>query len=45
VEAALRQFGGQLLKHRLNRHAAAPYVVRWVRQFLMRPAAAELLAD
>ena len=45
VETALQQFGEYLLKHRLVRHAAAPYVVRWVRQFLMRPATAEPLAD
>ena len=45
TETALQQFAECVLKHRLARHTAAPYVVRWVRQFLAREAAAEPLAD
>jgi len=45
TENALQQFAEYVLKHRLARQTAAPYVVRWVRQFLAREAAAEPLAD
>jgi len=39
TETALQQFAECVLKHRLARHTAAPYVVRRVRQFLARQAA------
>ncbi|MBI4886176.1 MAG: hypothetical protein HY824_03705 [Acidobacteria bacterium] len=39
------QFGEFLLKAQLVRPAAAPYLVRWVRRFLSRPASDEPLAD
>jgi hypothetical protein len=45
LESSLQQFGEYLLKAQLVREKAAPYVVRWVRQFLVRPATDESLAD
>ena len=45
LEASLQQFGEFLLKARLVKEKAAPYCVRWVRHFLMRPASDEPVAD
>jgi len=45
LEASLQQFGEFVLKAQLMKASAAPYCVRWVRQFLTRPAANEPLAD
>ncbi len=45
TESSLQQFGEFLLKRQLVRQSAAPYVVRWVRQFLAREASNEPLAD
>jgi integron integrase len=45
TETSLQQFAEYVLKHRLARQTAAPYIVRWVRQFLAREATAEPLAD
>ena len=45
AETTLQQFGEFLLRTQLARPRAAPYFVRWVRQFLARPAANEPLAD
>ncbi len=40
TESALQQSAEYVLKHRLAHQTAAPYFVRWVRQFLARGAAA-----
>ncbi len=45
TESSLQQFGEFLLKRQLVRQSAAPYAVRWVRQFLAREASNEPLAD
>jgi integron integrase len=45
VEASLQEFGEFLLGARLVKDRAAPYCVRWVRQFLARPASNGPLAD
>jgi len=45
TESSLQQFGEFLLKRQLVRQSAAPYFVRWVRQFLARPASDEAVAD
>ena len=45
LEASLQQFGDFLLRARLVKEKAAPYCVRWVRQFLARPASNEPLLD
>jgi integron integrase len=45
LETSLQQFGEFLLKARLVKEQAAPYCVRWVRRFLMRPASNEPLSD
>lgn len=45
LEASLQQFGEFLLKGQLVRAKAAPFVVRWVREFLRRPAVNAPLAD
>jgi integron integrase len=45
LETSLQQFGEFLLRARLVTERAAPYCVRWVRRFLMRPASDEPLAD
>jgi len=45
TETALQQFAEFLLRARLARPNAAPYLVRWVRRFLARPAADMPLAD
>ena len=45
LESSLQQFGEYRLKAQLVREKAAPYVVPWVRQFLVRPATDESLAD
>lgn len=45
AETTLQQFGEFLLGTQPARPRAAPYFVRWVRQFLARPAANEPLAD
>ena len=45
TESSLQQFGEFLLKRQLVRQSAAPYFVRWVRQFLARPASDEAAAD
>jgi integron integrase len=45
MEGALQRFGEFLLRGRLVRAQAAPFVVGWVRQFLGRPARAGSLAD
>jgi integron integrase len=44
-EQSLQEFGEFLLRGRLVRPNAAPYVVGWVRQFLSRPAVAGSLSD
>ena len=44
LEASLQQFGEFILKARLVQEKATPYCVRWVRQFLTRPASDEPLA-
>lgn len=44
-EASLQRFAEFLLKARLVRENAAPYCVRWVRRFLIRPASNERIAD
>ena len=38
LESSLQQFGEFLLRQRLVQPKSAPFVVRWVRQFLGRPA-------
>jgi hypothetical protein len=45
TESSLQQFGEFLLKRELVRQSAAPYFVRWVRQFLAREASDEAVAD
>ena len=45
LESSLQQFGEFILKARLVKETAAPYCVRWVRRFLVRPASDEPLAD
>jgi hypothetical protein len=45
TESVLQQSGEFLLKRQLVRPVAAPYFVRWVRQFLSRRASDEPLAD
>ena len=45
LESSLQQFGEFLLKARLVKETAAPYCVRFVRQFLTRPANDGPLAD
>ncbi len=45
LESSLQQFGEFLLKARLARPNAAPYLVRWVRRFLAHPATNAPLAD
>jgi integrase len=45
TESSLQQFGEVLLKRQLVRQSAAPYFVRWVRQFLLRQASHEPLRD
>ncbi len=45
LEASLQQFGECLLRAQFVREEAKPYFVRWVRQFLSRPATDEPLAD
>jgi len=45
LESSLQQFGEFVLKAQLVRPTAAPYVVRWVRRFLSRPASDEPLSD
>ena len=45
TESVLQQFGEFLLKRQLVRQSAAPYFVRWVRQFLARQASDEVVAD
>jgi integron integrase len=45
VDSSLQQFGEFLLKAQLVRERAKPHFVRWVRQFLSRPATDEPLAD
>ncbi len=45
LESSLQEFGEFVLKARLVRPTAAPYVVRWVRRFLSRPASDEPLSD
>ncbi len=45
LESSLQQCGEFLLKARLVKEVAAPYCVRWVRQFLARPATPGSLAD
>jgi hypothetical protein len=45
LESSLQQFGEFLLKSRFVKEAAAPYCVRYVRQFLTRPTTDEALAD
>ena len=45
LEASLQQFAEFVLRAQLVREKAAPYCVRWVRQFLVRPASDEPLAD
>lgn len=44
-ESTLQQFGEFLLKAKLVRERSAPYFVRYVRQFLARPAADAPLTD
>ena len=45
TDSILQQFGEFLLKEQLVREKAAPWFVRYVRQFLARPASDEPLAD
>lgn len=45
LESSLQQFGEFLLKQRLVQPRSAPFVVRWVRQFLSRPAEPGPLSD
>jgi integron integrase len=45
LEPSLQQFAEFLLKAQLVRPNGAPYFVRWVRQFLSRPASDEPLLD
>ena len=45
LEASLQHFGEFILKAKLVKDKAAPYCVRWVRRFLMRPASDEPVAD
>ncbi len=45
LESSLQQFAEFLLKARLARPNAAPYLVRWVRRFLSRPASDAPLID
>ncbi len=45
LESSLQAFGEYLLKAQLVRSNAAPYVVRWVRRFLARPASNDPLVD
>jgi integron integrase len=45
LESSLQEFGEFLLKAQLVRPAAGPYVVRWVRRFLSRPASDDALTD
>jgi integrase len=45
LESSLQRFGEYLLRAQLVREKARPYFVRWVRQFLSRPATDEPLAD
>ena len=45
LESSLQAFGEYLLKAQLVRPNAAPYVVRWVRRFLARPASNDPLVD
>jgi hypothetical protein len=45
TESSLQQFGEFPLKRQLVRQSAGPYFVRWVRQFLLRQASDEPLAD
>jgi integron integrase len=45
LEPSLQQFAEFLLKAQLVRPNVAPYFVRWVRQFLSRPASDEPLLD
>ena len=45
LESSLQAFGEYLLKAQLVRPNAAPYVVRWVRRFLARPATNDPLVD
>jgi len=45
LESSLQSFGEYLLKAQIVRPNAAPYVVRWVRRFLSRPASNEPLVD
>jgi hypothetical protein len=45
TESALQESAEYVLQHRLARQPAAPYIVRWVRQFLAREATAAPLAD
>ena len=45
LESSLQQFGEFLLKARLVKETAAPYCVRFVRQFLSRPTTDGPLAD
>lgn len=45
LETSLQQFAEFLLRARLARPHAAPYLVRWVRRFLARPATNLPLAD
>ena len=45
TESSLQQFAEVLLTAQLVRAKAAPYLVRWVRCFLTRPALDEPLAD
>ena len=45
LESSLQQFGEFLLKAHLVKETTAPYCVRFVRQFLTRPANDGPLAD
>jgi integron integrase len=45
LETSLQRFGEFLLRGRLVKEKAAPYCVRWVRRFLVRPASNEPIAD
>ena len=45
LEATLQRFSEFILRAKLVKEKAAPFCVRWVRRFLIRPASDEPLAD
>jgi integron integrase len=45
LEATLQRFGEFVLSARIARPSTAPYLVRWVRRFLLRPTSTDPLPD